>query len=393
MPKLFLIPGDTGKRVFVWTALFFVCTQMALSIYLNGWRPELRDPAFGLRLQTLQQRLTENPHAPLILLLGSSRTMNGLAPAHMPSPDNSERSQSLVFNFALPGSGSVRELMTYRRLRTEGVKPDYVLIETWPVLWPEDGAFAERHIIAEDELRWSDLTVLSRYLPGKLELFARTLKGNLAPLVCYRSRLLHAGAGKLLSRDLDRGLTNEDNDWTCIDGTGWLPYRKVPADPDALQREVRKGLLVAAPLLNPLHISPDYDLALRNLLDECRADGVEIALFLMPEHSECRSWYTPQSNALVFDYLRQVSEKYTCPVLDMRSWAPDDSFADFCHLAPHGVEKFSKRFACEVLQPWLSDKAFDRTVLLLNHDEPANINAPNSAPLAPQADSPVRCSR
>jgi hypothetical protein len=306
-----------------------------------------------LRLRTLQKRLADNPGAPLVLVLGSSRTMNGLSPAHMPLALDGNIPTPVVYNFALPGSGSVRELMAFRRLRAAGITPDYLLLESWPVLWPEDGAFAERHLIAEDELRWTDLTVLSRYLPGKLDFFARALKGNLVPLVSYRSRLLHAGAGCLLPHELDQGLSREDDDWTCGDGTGWLPYRKIPADGAAQRREVNKGLLVAAPLLNPLRIAPDSDRALHELLDDCRAAGIKTALFLMPEHSECRRWYTPQTHIVVRDYLQRVSAAYAIPVFDARDWAPDEHFADFCHLMPCGAAPFSQRFAREVLRPWL----------------------------------------
>jgi hypothetical protein len=364
MPQMFLLPGGTGKRAIVWTVLFFLVAQMGLSIYLNRQRPELRDPAFGFRLQTLQQRLKDDPDSLLVLVLGSSRAMNGLAPLHMPIQLDRNGNKLLIYNFALPGSGSIRELMTLRRLRAAGIKPNCVLIETWPVLWSEDGAFAERPLVAADELRWSDWTVLSHALPGKLELFARTLKGNLIPLVSYRSRLLHAGARGLLPHEMDRGLTREDADWTCADGTGWLPYRKLPADADALRREVQKGLLVAAPLLHPLRISPDYDRALNDLLDDCRDSGIKTALFLMPEHSECRHWYTPQTHVIVRAYLRQLSEKYACPILDARDWATDDSFADFCHLAPWGVPSFSRRFAEEALRPWLLGEPLKDSALL-----------------------------
>jgi hypothetical protein len=58
--------------------------------------------------------------------------------------------------------------MTFRRLLATDIKPDWLIFESWPVLWPEDGAFAERRLIVEEELYWMDLTVLSRYLPGKL---------------------------------------------------------------------------------------------------------------------------------------------------------------------------------------------------------------------------------
>jgi hypothetical protein len=356
MPKLFLVPADRGKWAAVWGIVFFACLQASLSAYLNGWRPELRDPAFGLRLLALQKRLGENPGAPLVLVLGSSRTMNGLSPAHMRPLLEKNTPTSLVYNFALPGSGSVRELMAFRRLRAAGIKPDCLLIETWPVLWPEDGAFAERHLVADDELHWTDLRVLSHYLPGKLEFFAHALKGNLVPLMAYRSRLLHAGARFLLPREQDRGLAQEDDDWTSADETGWLPYRKIPADGAAQRREVAKGLLIAAPLLNPLRISPDSDLALRELLDECRAAGIKTALFLMPEHSACRDWYAPETHTLVAAYLSRLSVEYAVPVIDMRDWSPDGDFADFCHLAPRGTGPFSQRFAREVLHPWLLGK-------------------------------------
>ena len=368
MPKLFLLPGSTGRRAALWGLLFFACAQAALSMYLNERRPELREPAFGLRLLTLQKRLRENPRAPLVLVLGSSRTLNGFSPAHMPIALDSTGPAPLIVNFAFAGAGSVRELMTFRRLRAAGICPDWLLIETWPVQWPEDGYFAERELIVEDELRWSDLTVLSRYLPGKLDFFANALKGNLVPLLCYRSRMLHAGAQFLLSRELNRGLAKEEEDWTCNDGTGWLPYRRIPADRAAQLHEVEKGLLVAAPLLNPLRISPDYDRALRELLGECRAAGIKIALFLMPEHSACRGWYTPKTRAVVAAYLRQLSQDYQVPVIDAREWLPDEYFADFCHMMPQGAGPFSERFCRDALRPWLQGKQLGDAVLLRQYE-------------------------
>jgi hypothetical protein len=354
MPNFFLPSAAAGKRAIVWGMLFFLAGQVMLGMYLNRRQPDVRDPEFGLRLLTLRKRLAENPGAPLVLVLGSSRTMNGLSPAFMSVALKESGPAPLIFNFALAGSGSIRELMTYRRLRDAGIKADWLLIESWPVLWPEDGAFAERRIIAQDELNWSDLPVVLRYLPGKAELAGRVLKGNLVPLLCYRSRLLHAAARNLLPRNLERQLRHEQDDWTCRDGTGWLPYRKIPATAEALRREVEKGLLTAAPLLNAQRISPEYDRALRNLLDACRGDGIRAALFVMPEHSACRSWYTPHARVHTSGYLTHLSREYQLPVFDLRDWAADEDYADFCHLAPRGVKPLSARFAREILQPWLN---------------------------------------
>jgi hypothetical protein len=127
---------------------------------------------------------------------------------------------------------------------------------------------------------------------------------------------------------------------------------------------VEKGLLVAAPLLDPLHISPDYDRALRELLDECCTDRIKAALFLMPEHSACRGWYTSKTKAVVGAYLRQLSQEYGVPVIDARDWLPDEHFADFCHMMPQGAGPFSERFARDVMGPWLQGKSLDGAVLL-----------------------------
>lgn len=364
MPKLFLLPAATGRRAALWGFLFFLCAQAALSAYLSWQRCELRDPVFGLRLRTLKKRMRESSGAPLVLIIGSSRALNGLCPSYMGVPLERGGRIPLVYNFSFAGAGSVRELMTYRRLRAAGIKPDWLLIETWPVQWPEDGAFAERGLIVEDELHWTDLTVLSRYLPGKLDFFTRTLRGNLVPLICYRSRLLHWSARSLLSRELDRSLAKEEEDWTSNDESGWLPCRNVPADLAAQRREVDKGLLVAAPLLNPLRISPDSDRALRELLDECRSAGINTALLLMPEHSACRGWYTPQTQAAVCAYLRQMRSDYQVPVFDTRDWVLDEHFADFCHMAPQGVQPFSERFSRAALSSWIRGGSIDPTVLL-----------------------------
>jgi hypothetical protein len=366
MPKLFLPPAGVGKRAIFWGLFLFVCIQVALSVYRNG-RPELCAPDFGIRLQTLRQRLAENPGAPLVLVLGSSRAQNGLSAAYMSLSLNQGKAKPVVFNFAFAGSGSIRDLMAFRRLRAAGIKPDWLLIETWPAQWPEKGDLEERRMIVQEELFWTDLAVLGRYLPDKLDLWARALRGNLLPLVAYRSRWLHyAGAGFLLPPDVDRSFADEKTDWTPPDGTGWVPNKRLPADADALRREVAKDIRVAGPLFNPLYISPESDGALRELLAESRASGIKTALFIMPEHSECRRLYSPQTHARIYDYLTKLSKEYNLPVFDLRDWSPDEHFADFCHLAPWGVQAISEQFGRRVLQPWLNGEDLSCDVLLQN---------------------------
>src|SRR6516225_8934501 len=122
----FLLPASTGKKAVLWALVLFACSQVALTLYLNGKKPEVRDPAFGLRILSLKERLAKKPGAPLVLVLGSSRVLNGFSPADMHVHLKQTGSEPLIYNFAFSGSGSVRELMTFRRLRAEGVKPEWM---------------------------------------------------------------------------------------------------------------------------------------------------------------------------------------------------------------------------------------------------------------------------
>ncbi len=285
--------------------------------------------------------------------MGSSRALNGISPAHMPVRVGQTGPNPLLFNFAFVGSGSIRELMYFRRLRAAGIKPDWLLVETWPVLWPEEGTFAERLMIVQDELRCVDVPICLHYVPGKLELLGRVVRGNLLPLVSYRSRLMHSTAQSLLPRRQAQQFTGEARDWTSSDGLGWLPRRDNPDSPEALRRLVERGRPFVAPLLNPLRIAANSDRALRDLLDECRASGVKVALFLMPEHGECRRWYSPQARDLTHRYLTGLSAEYQVPAIDMCAWVADEDFSDFCHMLPRAASALSERFAREVVQPWL----------------------------------------
>lgn len=366
MANYFLLPAAKGKRAIGWWLTLFACSQLVLVVYLYWRHPELKDPVYGSRIVSLRKRLAEEPGRPLVLILGSSRAMNCIAPAAFPPSSDSSGRAPLVYNFAISGSGPVRMHMTFRRLLADGIRPDRLLVETWPPLWPQEGSFDERQSLDQDDLRWIDLPTLFRYLPNHREMLTRAGRGNLIPLVCYRSRLLYATARSLLPPRQAWQFANELRNWHSNDETGWIPVLNMPATPEEKHREVERGQVMAKPLLNPVRIHASSDRALRDLLDECKAQGIQVALMLLPEHSACRRWYSPEAQELVHKYLGSVSREYRVPVFDVRDWMDDDAFADFCHMAPWGAGPFSERFGREVLQPWCEGRPIDPKVLL--HD-------------------------
>jgi hypothetical protein len=364
MPRVYLLPAATGKKSLFWFLACFLAGQVALWGYLDRWRTDLVDPLYALRLRSLRARLAESPGAPLVLILGSSRTKYGVSPAAI-SVRGSAGVPPLIYNFALNGSGSIRELLYFRRLLADGIRPDWLLVETWPPLWTEEGYFAEwRTLLYEDELRGRDLPLLCRYFPCDRSLWVRAFQRSLAPIQFYRSRLLLAAASTFLTHKQREEMARDRDDWVSPDDTGWFPLAWTSESPDQRSRTMRLGTERLKPLLDPVRVDARSDTALREILDECRKRGIKAAVFLLPEHSVTRGWYTPQSHALVRSYLGRLGRDYQVPILDMRGWLPDEAFADCAHIGLQGAGPFSERFGREVLQPLLHGVPLPDGILL-----------------------------
>ena len=350
MANIFLLRTAKSRGAVWWWLVLFACGQLVLGVCLHRWNLELCDPVYGSRFRSLQNYVRKNPNRPLVLVLGTSRTMNGLRPTAMTLPATSPEPPPLIYNFAISGSGSVCIRLTYQRLIASGVRPKWLLVETWPLLWPEDGTFDEKRNLAQHDLGWREIPGLLRYLPKQWNMLGKAVSRDLAPLMVYRSRLLQAMASSLLLPHVAEQIVGQRRDWQSDDGTGWIPVRD---ESEQQRRAIEFGQATGKPLLNPLRIHPSSDLALRDLLDECKAYNIRVGLVLMPEHSQCRSWYSPQAKELVRSYLDGLIRDYGVSVMDTRDWLPDEGFADYLHMARAAAAPFSERFGREMLYPWL----------------------------------------
>jgi hypothetical protein len=364
MPSFFLTPAAKGKRIVLWTLVCFAVSQLALSIYLEKQRPEVRDPLYSLRLRSLRAKLAESPNAPLFLVLGSSRVKYSVWPAAMKIRGREDEPTPVVYNFGVNGLGPLRELMYLRRLLADGVRPDWLLVEVWPPLWPEAGFFREsRMVVGEDDLRWRDIPFVCRYFLKERAVVHYGLRKWLLPISDYRGRLLEATAHGLLPHTYAGEAAQHVRDWLPQDSTGWFPLPWGAATAEGRRLAIEHGAEEMKPLVDPLNIDPRSDSALRELLADCRQHNIKVALILMPEHSRTRGWYPPQALALVHRYLGHLQQEYPLPIVDTRAWAPDEDFADYCHMGTSGVPAFSERLGREVVQPLIEDRPLDNSVL------------------------------
>lgn len=364
MASFFLTSAHKGKRIVLWSLACFAVSQLLFSFYLEKRQLVMRDPLYGFRLRSLQARLAESPNAPLFLVLGSSRVKYSVWPAAMKLPDADKARQPIVYNFSMNGMGTIRELMYFRRLLADGIRPHWIMLEVWPPLWAETGFFREARMVqGEDDLHWRDWPLLSRYFSRDVEVLRAAFRRSFVPISDYRTRLLGSVLAPLLPRAQIEEMSQIVSDYLPNDRGGWFPFPWETNTEEAKRNAFLDGEEKIKPLVQPVRIDPRSDAALRELLGECRQRRIQVVLILMPEPSWTRGWYTPQARAVVGDYLSRLQHDYPAPIVDSRAWAPDDHFADCCHMGPKGVAAFSERLGREVVQPFIEDKPLASGVL------------------------------
>src|SRR5262249_51092960 len=72
--------GSRGCASVLWGTGFFLAAQVAFLLGSELFFPEVCDPESGIRLAQLRERISEGPDRPLLLLLGSSRTVMAFRP-------------------------------------------------------------------------------------------------------------------------------------------------------------------------------------------------------------------------------------------------------------------------------------------------------------------------
>jgi hypothetical protein len=344
-----LLPGR-GRRAraaLAWAFLVFASLQVGMSVLMDYWRPEVRDPETGYKQVRLAKATAAEPARPLMLVMGTSRAALGVRPELLPPYRLPKDGVPLVFNDATTGTFPVQQLAALRSLLRAGIRPRWILLE---VLHIQHGIHNPSSIAFSrlDRTKWADLTVLKRYCDRPWEVYLAWCLPRLAPCFSHRFPLLDQVAPNWTP--LPNRMT-----WVRdrMDRSGWVWVVKT-----VTQDTYRAGLQRAhdeyAELLTDLRIGEMPDRALRALLALCRQEGIPVSLFLMPEDSKFRSWYSPATTAAWNDYLAGLSREFRVPVIDARAWVPDGQFIDGHHLLPRGAAVFTERFGREAIAPLLA---------------------------------------
>lgn len=329
-----------ARRAVAFGLGFVLLVQVGLNVALDTTKPEWRDPEYGHRVKRVKSLVAANPGKPLVVVLGSSRPQMGLSPTHLGLGDN-----VLAFNHSQAGCGPIGELLTLRRLLADGVKPDFVLVEILaPVLGGEGDV---EKIVKAETLSARDVGRLSPYCTDANALRLAWAEHRLNPVWNYRKNLVSHNLGGWL-----RWQDRVDFMWTKMDPYGWLPYFFDEIPPEKRANGIEQARQQYAGYFADFHLAKMPQRAYRDLLDECRARGIRVAFFVMPESPTFRSWYTPAAQTSLASYFDELRRE--APLFDCRDWFDDETqFADGHHMMRHGAEAFSRRFGSDCVRPWL----------------------------------------
>jgi hypothetical protein len=325
----------------------FALMVAGAGIIVERWLPQVIDPSYYGRLRRVQEGRTADP-APTrtVVLLGTSRTNLGVNDAVLSRRLSDELGRPVVaVNWGIPHGGFLTDLLTWRRLRRDGVRPDLLLIEVMPALFTADapGQMDDAHLPASRLDRF-DLRVLERYRAGtRPGLWGAVALDEVAALYSRRYALSWAVAPRLVPAFDDDG----------------LPYVwgvNPAARPYELSSENRARALAHAhgeygDLL--ANFGPARCEALRELLTSCREDGVRAALLVMPEGPVYRSWYGPETWPKVRAWMDELSGEFGVDIINAREWMGEDDFRDSHHLLPAGAATFTERLGREAILPLL----------------------------------------
>jgi hypothetical protein len=333
------------------------CAAATLSLLLTASLRDAgsaarRDPNYGGRLERLRLRLeAAGPERRLVVALGTSRLEHGLYGRSIEGPLGERLGRPVVIaNFGRAGNGPCSSMLTWRRLRHDGVRPDLLVIEILPAYFSLEwsGIDLSEPMYPEARLSWADLEVIERYAVRRPETRRNWLRELPGHLYERRVDLLRRFAPRLapLTERPDSGLVLEEIPEDSGDAAGWR-------DPERCRRALEFAHGEYASVLSRFRLGGVNCEAIRDLLAECRRDGEPVALLLMPEGPTFRGWYAPGVIEHVRVWLDELRAEFGVAVLDAREWMGEDAFLDSHHLTRTGARRFTERLGREHLLPLL----------------------------------------
>ena len=331
----------------------FLISQITLGTWIEGWRPELRDPTFEIKVRQLTQLQRPHQQPPAtVVFLGSSMTANGFNAARIEQPLAASLDRPVVaYNLGINGNGPLAHLLHVQKLLRRGIRPDLVLIEVTPLMCDAREAELDIARFPANVLEHSDLDTLERHADPP-ELRTDWWQAHLVPVYGHRVMILNQTVRAFVPFNERVEL------WKDTDSHGWRP-RSAPA-PDE-HRQILQQVEAEFTERVARHAVGEVPMqALRELTDLLAKERIATVLVLMPEGPLMRSLIPDETTQPIVDEFAALASKYHFPLVKARDWFDEDQFRDSYHLTEHGASAFSDRLLRESIMPTMSSVRVSR---------------------------------
>ena len=336
-----------GRRTLAWAVATYVALQLVVTLIIDSSEPGLRDTEYGHRLALLRAKQAACLDRPLLFALGSSRTLYGFRPDAL----GESAEGTLAFNFGGLGAGPLVERMFLDRLLVEGLRPRWLVIEIHPaLLHPAPYGTDRRNPPEVERFSLRDIRLLSRFVDAPQALWADWLGLRLGGCYWYRAALLSQRAPSWMTALRHR----DPHGFERFGSLGWVPGPWRIDDEAVRQTNVDASIRRFAAALHDFRVGDGERRALRDMLDICRHEHIEVCLCLMPEATRFRRGYPARTRRQIDAFMAELRSEFRIKVIDAGNWCDDRGFVDGEHLMADGATEFSERFLREVLRPWFA---------------------------------------
>jgi hypothetical protein len=331
----------------LWALGCYALAQLAFTLCYDRW-PRSMYNMWWQKWYRLQEVVAAEPNRPLLVVLGSSRAAVGVQADllhELPGPGGRPY---LAYNFAVPATGSLGEVMSLNEMLGAGIRPRLVLAEVVSPLLNEmrKGYVSEEYWLSPGRLSLSQLLLLQPYFGRPDHVWHGWLEARLAPWFVLRPYVQRWGEETLLDRA----------DWSRWSWDTW-GHHALKEQP--LAKRLHLGALAYEQYQKSLaafELGRGPTQALRDMLGRCRREDVPVVLLVMPESPWFRHLYSPAAIQAMHRFLAELRDEYHADVIDARGWCPPTAFVDGHHMRAGAAHRFTLRLRRELqrISPRLS---------------------------------------
>jgi hypothetical protein len=310
----------------------------ALYVVLNpGWR----DPLFSEAANHFRARADATPERHTLVFLGSSRTGSGIDPRLVePVVAEAIGTPCIAHNLHVLSAGPISQRLHLERLRNMHATPDWVVLELSPLWFAEtDEKPYEYGNPAADRLAWDELALVASYGFPEGEYTRDWLAATTNPFTGFRFHVLNRYKPRWLPPKVAKRHPSAEANH------GYRPAHFAQVTEEQRERGLHASAELFRAQLPRVHFTGAPANAFRDLVRICRSQRIAVGVFVPPEASSMRAWYTPELNDRLAAFLGELAHAGCC-VADLRSALPDEAFHD----GHHAVREFAPAYTQAVLE-------------------------------------------